>query len=65
MKLKRFFAKDMRTALSMIKEELGPDAVIMSNKRASDGVEIVAGIEESPAPAKNFTKSLSSTARPV
>lgn len=58
MKLKRFFAKDMRTALSMIKEELGPDAVIMSNKRASDGVEIVAGIEDSPAPAKNLAQSL-------
>lgn len=48
MKLKRFIAKDMRTALNNIKEELGADAVIMSNKRLDNGsVEIVAGIEES------------------
>ena len=44
MKLKRFVAKDMREALVKIKDELGPDAVIMSNKRIDDGVEIVAGV---------------------
>ncbi|MCR5536575.1 MAG: flagellar biosynthesis protein FlhF [Succinivibrio sp.] len=50
MKLKRFVASDMREALSQIKNELGADAVIMSNKRVAGGVEIVAGIEsESPA----------------
>ncbi|MDY6321446.1 MAG: flagellar biosynthesis protein FlhF [Succinivibrio sp.] len=47
MKLKRFVEADMRTALARIKEELGPEAVIMSNKRAGGKVEIVAGIEES------------------
>ncbi|MCR5084010.1 MAG: flagellar biosynthesis protein FlhF [Succinivibrionaceae bacterium] len=52
MKLKRFVAKDMRSALSMIKEELGPDAVIMSNKRVSAGVEIVAGVEQQAKPAQ-------------
>ncbi|MGN0916122.1 MAG: flagellar biosynthesis protein FlhF [Succinivibrio sp.] len=46
MKLKRFVAADMRTALSKIKEELGAEAVIMSNKRVASGVEIIAGIEE-------------------
>jgi flagellar biosynthesis protein FlhF len=51
MKLKRFVAADMRSALAKIKEELGPDAVIMSNKRVPDGVEIVAGVaKEPPAP---------------
>ena len=35
MKIKRFFAKDMRTALKEVKEELGADAVIMSNKKVS------------------------------
>ena len=33
MKIKRFFAKDMRTALKEVKDELGVDAVIMSKKR--------------------------------
>jgi flagellar biosynthesis protein FlhF len=44
-KIKRFFAKDMRTALNEVKEELGVDAVIMSNKKMADGVEIVAAID--------------------
>ncbi|MEI5638208.1 MULTISPECIES: flagellar biosynthesis protein FlhF [unclassified Pseudoalteromonas] len=62
MKIKRFFAKDMRTALNEVKEELGADAVIMSNKKLADGVEIVAAVDndraaapkpQSPAPATN------------
>jgi flagellar biosynthesis protein FlhF len=51
MKIKRFFAKDMRTALKEVKEELGVDAVIMSNKKLADGVEIVAAIDNDRAPA--------------
>ncbi|MBW3696383.1 flagellar biosynthesis protein FlhF [Vibrio sp. T187] len=45
MKIKRFFAKDMRTALLQVKEELGSEAVIMSNKKVAGGVEIVAAID--------------------
>ena len=53
MKIKRFLANDMRTALAQVKEELGPDAVIMSNKKvAGGGVEIVAAYEESDVPSK-------------
>jgi flagellar biosynthesis protein FlhF len=44
-KIKRFFAKDMRTALAEVKETLGPDAVIMSNKKVTGGVEIVAAVD--------------------
>ena len=32
MKIKRFFAKDMRQAIRNVREELGPDAVILSNR---------------------------------
>ncbi|GAA5213949.1 flagellar biosynthesis protein FlhF [Corallincola platygyrae] len=57
MKIKRFFAKDMRTALNEVKATLGADAVIMSNKKVTGGVEIVAAIDQDtgakkPAPAK-------------
>ncbi|MCQ1058318.1 flagellar biosynthesis protein FlhF [Photobacterium sp. ZSDE20] len=45
MKIKRFFAKDMRAALTQVKEELGADAVIMSNKKVTGGVEIVAALD--------------------
>ncbi|MDO6543584.1 flagellar biosynthesis protein FlhF [Photobacterium sanguinicancri] len=60
MKIKRFFAKDMRTALSQVKEELGSDAVIMSNKKVTGGVEIVAAVDTDsgnqpppPSPARD------------
>ncbi|SHI10390.1 flagellar biosynthesis protein FlhF [Ferrimonas marina] len=53
MKIKRFFAKDMRSALAEVKEVLGQDAVIMSNKRVSGGVEIVAAVDfDQPAPGE-------------
>lgn len=42
MKIKRFCAPDMREALRLVKEQLGADAVILSNNRVEDGVEIVA-----------------------
>ena len=47
MKIRRFVAKDMRTALAQIKEELGADAVIMSNKKIPEGVELMAAIDYS------------------
>ena len=49
MKIKRFFAKDMRSALTQVKEALGSDAVIMSNKKVAGGIEIVAAIEHQSA----------------
>jgi flagellar biosynthesis protein FlhF len=45
MKIKRFFAPDMREALRLVKEELGADAVILSNTSIDDGVEIVAAMD--------------------
>ena len=49
MKIRRFVAKDMRTALAQIKEELGVEAVIMSNKKIAEGVELMAAIDYSQA----------------
>jgi flagellar biosynthesis protein FlhF len=42
MKIKRFFAADIRQAMRMVKDELGADAVIMSNRAVEGGIEIVA-----------------------
>ncbi|USD33300.1 MULTISPECIES: flagellar biosynthesis protein FlhF [Vibrio] len=53
MKIKRFFAKDMRTALLQVKGELGDDAVIMSNKKVAGGVEIVAAVDNETAAARS------------
>ncbi|QYK03945.1 flagellar biosynthesis protein FlhF [Shewanella zhangzhouensis] len=52
MKIKRFFAKDMRAALAQVKETLGADAVIMSNKKVTGGIEIVAAVDyDEPKPS--------------
>jgi len=56
MKIKRFFAKDMRTALKEVKDELGVDAVIMSNKKLANGVEIVAAVDYEKAAPKAVAK---------
>ncbi len=42
MQLKRFFAIDNHTALKQVREEIGPDAVIISNRKLDNGVEIIA-----------------------
>lgn len=41
MKIKRFVAPDMRAAFRMVRQEHGPDAVILSNRRTEEGIEIV------------------------
>ena len=45
MKAKRFTARNMQQALRMVSDELGPDAVILSNKRVARGVEVVAALD--------------------
>ncbi|MAA62335.1 MAG: flagellar biosynthesis protein FlhF, partial [Idiomarina sp.] len=45
MKIKRFFAEDMRRGLQQVKETLGPDAIILSNKKVNGGIELVAAID--------------------
>jgi len=41
MKVRRYFANDMRTALAMVREQQGPDVIILSNRRVDGGVEIL------------------------
>ncbi|MES9863657.1 MAG: flagellar biosynthesis protein FlhF [Candidatus Thiodiazotropha sp. LLP2] len=45
MKIRRFFASDMRQALRQVREALGSDAVILSNKGVQGGIELVAAID--------------------
>ena len=42
MKVKRFIASDMRSAMQQVRESLGAEAVILSNRIIEDGVEILA-----------------------
>lgn len=45
MKVKRYFSNSMQDALRQIREDLGPDAVILSNSKQNGGVEILATAE--------------------
>jgi len=45
MKIKRYFAPDIRQAIRKVRDEQGPDAVILSNQRVNGGIEIVAAID--------------------
>ena len=45
MKTQRFFAMTARDALSQVREALGPDAIILSNRSVNNGVEILASHE--------------------
>ncbi len=45
MKMKRYFAPDMRQAIRKVREDQGPDAVILSNRRVNGGVEIIAAVD--------------------
>ncbi|PLW83962.1 flagellar biosynthesis protein FlhF [Kineobactrum sediminis] len=52
MQIKRYTAPDMRQALKMVRDEQGPDAVILSSQQVADGLEVVAavGYDESLMP---------------
>lgn len=76
MKIKRFTAANMQAGLKTIGETLGPEAVILSNRRLDSGLEIVAGVDESeyelymatkPAaePSSDIIKAEGSSARPL
>jgi flagellar biosynthesis protein FlhF len=74
MKIRRFIAADIRQAMRMVKEELGADAVILSNRTVEGGIEIVAArdfdeqliqnklreqtAERQPAPQSNKLKAV-------
>jgi len=45
MKMKRYVAADMRSALRAIREEQGSDAVILSTRQISEGVEVCAAVD--------------------
>lgn len=57
MKIKRFSAPDIRQAIRQVRDELGPDAVILSNRSTSRGVEIVAAVDYDEVSINNIAVS--------
>ncbi len=45
MKMKRFVDTNMRQVLRQVREDQGPDAVILSNRRVEGGIEIIAAVD--------------------
>lgn len=45
MRVRRFFAPDMRQAIRLVRDAQGPDAVILSNQKVDGGVEIIAATD--------------------
>lgn len=45
MRLKLFHAPNMTAAMALVRDSLGPDALILSTRRVSDGVEVTAALE--------------------
>ncbi len=52
MKVRRFTASSMQKALKTVRDEMGPDAVILSNHRVTGGVEIIVAQNYEPVSAK-------------
>lgn len=48
MKIRRFVASEMRQALKQVRDELGPDAVILHTRRIGEEVEVVSAIDFDP-----------------
>ena len=45
MRIKRFLAQDMRQALRMVREDQGPDAVVLSSRRTEAGMELLVALD--------------------
>jgi len=63
MKIKRTFAPTMREALQLVKQEQGPDAVIMGNKKVPGGVEILSAIDFDEAAVAGMAASAAAPSR--
>ena len=65
MSVKRFVGASARECLRRVKEELGPDAVVISNKPLDNGVEIVAMTPDSLDAISRQAAVPRATARPA
>ena len=64
MQVKRFFAADMRTAMKLVRDELGADASIIGNRRVAGGVELTAALDYQPVvPARQPNPELEAELR--
>ena len=75
MKIKTYTARDMKSALRQVRDEQGPDAVILSTRHFAGGVEVSIAMDPqqalleapvaAPPPADDFASIMARTAEPV
>ncbi|HQU88833.1 MAG TPA: flagellar biosynthesis protein FlhF, partial [Denitromonas sp.] len=65
MNVKRYFAQTAREALRQLKEELGADAIVLSNRSVDGGVEIVALPADAVELLHQSTRSAPAAAKPA
>jgi flagellar biosynthesis protein FlhF len=53
MNVKRFIGRTARDALRMLREELGPDALVLANRPCAEGVEMLAAVPDGVADLSN------------
>ncbi len=64
MKIKRYIGKDMREVLWRVRQEQGPDAVILSTRRVEEGIELIAAIDYDEALMRQATSTAPPSSRP-
>ncbi len=64
MKIKRFHARTMRAALQQVREEQGPESVILSKRRVEGGMEVIAAVDYDEALLHQWTQQ-HATSRPA
>ena len=62
MRIKRYTADSMRAALSLVRAEQGPDAVILSSRRGEDGIEVIAAVDYDEALFADANRQRATTA---
>jgi flagellar biosynthesis protein FlhF len=60
-KIKRYMAASMRMALSQVRAEQGPDAVILSSRRVEEGIEVIAAVDYDEALFIDATRQRTAT----
>lgn len=61
----RFHAQNTQLAFRLVREALGPEAVIISNRTVADGVEIIAGERQSESAAEALSSDTVSAQEPA
>ncbi len=65
MKIRRFYSHNMRTALRQVADTFGDQAAILSNRKVSGGVEVIAALDYDESLIPNSTDSSAETAAKV